>query len=156
MEYIEPDFSGLGEIKFVDYRFKKSSSFNIKSMEVLECQTAPKQYLSESELIEKMEKYRIGTDGTIPKHIKKIIDRKYVSIEEDKNSGVRRFIPTPQGEILAEGYLEIDKDLIKPSVRAFIEKCCSKISEHKKDSEVVTGKVIEIFKEKLVNLTKNI
>ena len=155
MEYIEPDFSGLGEIKFVDYRFKKSSSFNIKKMEVLECQSAPKQYLSEFELIEKMEKYRIGTDGTIPKHIKKIIDRKYVIVKEDKN-GIRRFIPTPQGEILAEGYLEIDEDLIKPSVRGFIEKCCSKISEHKKDSEVVTEKVIEIFKEKLENLTNNI
>ena len=154
-EYIEPDLVCPEKMNFSNIHFKEKSSLQIKSMEVLKCQTAPKQYLSESELIEKMEKYRIGTDGTIPKHIKKITDRKYVSVEEDEN-GTRRFVPTPYGEILAEGYLEIDEDLIKPSVRAFIEKCCNKISEHKKDSEAVTAKVIEIFSEKLENLSKNI
>ena len=130
--YIEPDLVCPNKVNFSNIHLEEKSRFQIKSMDVLECQTAPKQYLSEYELIEKMEKYRIGTDGTIPKHIKKIIDRKYVSVEEDKKTGVRRFIPTTHGEILAEGYLEIDEDLIKPSVRGFIEKCCSKISEHKK------------------------
>ena len=136
-KYIEADLMKPDKMKFADYHFEVKSSFKIIKMEVLECQTAPKQYLSESELIEKMEKYRIGTDGTIPKHIKKIIDRKYVSVEEDKRTGVRRFIPTTHGEILAEGYLEIDEDLIKPSVRGFIEKCCSKISEHKKKTMIL-------------------
>ena len=131
-QYIEPDLVCPDKMNFSNIHFKEKSYLNIKSMEVLECQTAPKQYLSESELIEKMEKYRIGTDGTIPKHIKKIIDRNYVSEEEDKKNGMRRLIPTVHGEILAEGYFKIDEDLIKPSVRAFIEKCCSKISEHKK------------------------
>ena len=154
-KYIEADLMKPDKMKFVDYQFEEKSSFKIIKKEVMECQTAPKQYLSESELIEKMEKYRIGTDGTIPKHIKKIIDRKYVTVKEERN-GIRRLVPTPRGEILAEGYLEIDEDLIKPSVRGFIEKCCSKISEHKKDSEVVTSQVIEIFRKKLVNLTNNI
>ena len=131
---------------------KKIKLSILKENLLKKCQTAPKEFLSESELIQMMEINRVGTDGTIPKHIEKIVERKYVEVKEI--GGVRRFIPTPMGEILAEGYLEIDEELINPSVRAFIESCCNKISDHKKDNEAVINKAIEIFERKLRNLIK--
>ena len=153
IEFIGPDLLSSEIMVFENYSFRKNQTINIERKLVKKCQTAPKEFLSESELIQMMEINRVGTDGTIPKHIKKIVERKYVEVKEI--GGVRRFIPTPIGEILAEGYLEIDEELVNPSVRAFIESCCNKISYHKKDNEAVVNKAIEIFERKLENLISN-
>jgi DNA topoisomerase-3 len=42
--------------------------------------TQPPDYLTESELITLMEQNRIGTDGSIPTHINKIYELKYVKV----------------------------------------------------------------------------
>ena len=52
----------------------------IKDTRITEHVTDPPGFLTEAELIEKMEKYGIGTDASIPTHINNIIDRAYVTV----------------------------------------------------------------------------
>ena len=51
----------------------------MKSVKTTE-QPSDANYLSESQLIKKMEKYGIGTNALMPSHIKTIIDRGYVTM----------------------------------------------------------------------------
>ena len=94
-----------------------------------------------------MEKYGIGTDGTIPTYVKKIEEKNFV--EPVILNGVRRLKPTALGETIAEIYLEVDDVMIKPNVRSFIEQCCNKIINYDMEPEVVKEKVISVFREKL-------
>jgi DNA topoisomerase IA len=68
--------------------------------------TAP-TYLTESELIGKMEKNGIGTDASISTHIENILKRNYVELI----SG-RKMKPTKLGLVLAQGYHLIDSSLV--------------------------------------------
>ncbi len=52
----------------------------IKDIRMIEKQTSPPDYLTESELISLMEKHCIGTDASISVHINNICVRNYVSV----------------------------------------------------------------------------
>ena len=80
---------------------------------MLEKQTSPPDYLTESELIALMEKNGIGTDASIPVHINNISERNYVKLERD-----RRLVPTTLGIVLVHGYQRIDTDLCLPRMRS--------------------------------------
>jgi DNA topoisomerase IA len=79
--------------------------------------TSPPDYLTEAELIDRMERHGIGTDASIPVHINNICERGYVSIQAG-----RRVVPTELGVTLVRGYQLIDPELCRPQVRAHVEK----------------------------------
>lgn len=101
------------------YSFNVGDTLDVATYRTQQWETAPPEYLSEPELIKLMEQNGIGTQGTIPSHISKIIMRKYVEPQGDM---IRRFFPTRLGVALAEGFQEIDAQLIEPQVRQFIER----------------------------------
>ena len=70
-------------------------------------------YLTESELIDEMEKYNIGTDGSIPSHIYNLTLRGYVKVDEKK-----RIIPTKLGIALIDALNVVEPDIIMPENRA--------------------------------------
>ena len=114
-------------------------------------QTSAPGYLTEAELIDKMEKNGrhnsrktkplpstmnffygafcrsgIGTDASISGHIQTICDRNYVEI-----CAGRTLKPTSLGIALVHGYHKIDPELVLPKVRASIESMCTLIAKGK-------------------------
>ena len=85
--------------------------------------TAP-TYLTESELISRMEKHGIGTDASISTHIENVLKRSYVELIPG-----RKLKPSRLGLVLAQGYHLIDSSLVLPQVRSDIEGQCNKIAK---------------------------
>ena len=73
-----------------------------KQCKLIERQTSPPDYLTESELISLMEKHGIGTDASIPVHINNICERNYVQV-----IGGRKLQPTTLGIVLVHGYIKV-------------------------------------------------
>jgi len=117
---------------------------DITSTRVVESRTEAPDYLTEAELIAKMEEHGIGTDASIPTHINNIIERNYVVV---KDPG-RHLVPTPLGQALVKGYCEIDPELALPQVRSNIEKSCELVAKGRADFNRVVGHVLKIFKDK--------
>ena len=69
---------------------------------LVERQTCPPDYLTESELISLMEKHGIGTDASISVHINNICERNYVNVIAG-----RKLKPTPLGIVLVHGYQKV-------------------------------------------------
>lgn len=83
---------------------------------------APK-HLTESDLIDKMDKNGIGTDATIHEHIKNVQERDYC-----KKRGIS-LVPTPFGTSLVEVYQKLGIPLYKPFLRAQMEADMKAIAE---------------------------
>lgn len=105
--------------------------------------TQPPGYLTESDLIGLMEKHGIGTDASIPQHIKNICDRNYVQVK----SG-RTIEPTKLGIILVHGYQSIDPELVLPLVRAHVEELGKLIAEGKVTLDEVLDYAVRLFNDK--------
>lgn len=131
--------------------FTKGQTVDINDRKIVERQTSPPDYLTESELITLMEKHGIGTDASIPVHIQNICQRNYVSVE----SG-RRLIPSKLGEILVHGYQKIDPELVLPTMRSEVEKHLNFIARGSSDFNSVLKHAIEIFRLKFQYFVMNI
>ncbi|KAM3572437.1 hypothetical protein VYU27_005564 [Nannochloropsis oceanica] len=123
--------------------FREGERFSFASLALRDGQTAPPGYLTESELIEKMEKHGIGTDASISSHINNIVERNYVHIGDG-----RTLIPNPLGIVLVHGYLRIDADLVLPKVRAQIESECTLIAKGLADMQSVVDHSLKNFEAK--------
>uniref|UniRef100_A0A8C2IAG2 DNA topoisomerase n=1 Tax=Cyprinus carpio TaxID=7962 RepID=A0A8C2IAG2_CYPCA len=122
---------------------ERGDTFTVDEIKLLEKQTNPPDYLTESELITLMEKHGIGTDASIPVHINNICQRNYVTVE----SG-RKLKPTNLGIVLVHGYYKIDADLVLPTIRSAVEKQLTLIALGKANFQQVLQHTLDIFKRK--------
>eukprot|EP01064_Diplonema_japonicum_P013567 TRINITY_DN2110_c0_g1_i1.p1 TRINITY_DN2110_c0_g1~~TRINITY_DN2110_c0_g1_i1.p1 ORF type:complete len:859 (+),score=191.97 TRINITY_DN2110_c0_g1_i1:37-2613(+) len=113
---------------------------DLSKLELYEGETSAPGYLTEADLIGKMEKSGIGTDASIPTHINNICDRGYCAVD----SG-RTMVPTPLGIILVHGYHKIDDELVLPLVRQNVEREVTKIADGKANKEEVVEWTLRIF-----------
>ena len=106
--------------QFVEGEILKPSDLLFK-----EGKTSPPKYLTEADLIGLMEKNQIGTDATIHEHIKKIQERNYALKDR------QLFKATDLGLALFLGYekMQLDMNLVKPILRAQMEKDLNNIAE---------------------------
>ena len=94
------------------------------NIRIKEKMTTPPSYLTESELINQMEKNGIGTDASIATHIENVLKRNYCELIPG-----RKMMPSRLGLVLAQGYYLIDSSLVLPQIRAEIENECNKIAK---------------------------
>lgn len=131
--------------------FKQGESVKINDSKLVESQTGPPDYLTESELITLMEKHGIGTDASIPVHINNICQRNYVSI-----GAGRRLIPSTLGNVLVHGYQKIDPELVLPTMRSDVEKLLNLIAAGSAEFTSVLSHALEIFRLKFQYFVLNI
>jgi DNA topoisomerase III len=129
---------------------KEGERFSVTEVTLKEGKTSPPDYLTESELIDKMERHGIGTDASIPVHIQTICERNYVQV---KMPG-RHMVPTNLGIILIHGYQRIDPDLCLPTLRSEVEKQLNLIACGKVDMSSVLDYAVDIFSRKYEYFTK--
>lgn len=123
---------------------------------IISCQlsqhdTQPPGLLTEAELISLMEEHGIGTDASIPMHIRNIVGRGFARV------GPRRTLePLPLGVALIHGYNTVDPELWLPTMRARVEKMLDKISTGEADYRAVVVHALRIFRAKFMYFLKNI
>lgn len=122
---------------------EKGETIRMAEVELAAGHTSPPDYLTEAELIDRMEKHGIGTDASIPVHINNICERNFVRIE----SG-RRVVPTELGITLVRGYQSIDAELCRPQVRAYVEKQINLVAEGRAEKDEVVAHCLQQFKQK--------
>lgn len=131
--------------------FSRGETIKINDMRIVERQTGPPDFLTESELITLMEKHGIGTDASIPVHINNICQRNYVAI-----AAGRKLIPATLGKVLVHGYQRIDPELVLPTMRSEVERHLTFIACGKADFKSVLRHAIEIFRMKFQYFVMNI
>ena len=97
--------------------FQRGENFDVnpRNLTITESDTQAPSFLTEADLITKMDTNGIGTDATIHEHIKNIQERNYVVKQG------QAFIPTQIGICLVEVYESIGIELYKPYLRAQME-----------------------------------
>ncbi|KFG42480.1 putative DNA topoisomerase III beta-1, partial [Toxoplasma gondii FOU] len=140
---------GMKDVSIPDFR--KADQVPLHKISVGSGQTHPPPFLSESDLLGLMEKHGIGTDASMATHINNICERNYVSLVSN-----RRLEPTKLGVCLVHGYMQIDPDLVLPSVRASIEALVDVIAQGKADITAVVTHSLYMFKLKFAYFLKQI
>ncbi|GFE55582.1 DNA topoisomerase III beta [Babesia ovis] len=139
------------ESNTINASFVKGDHCKVSNFRIEEATTSPPPLLSESDLLDFMEKNRIGTDASMATHAHNIVARNFVRLV-----GNRRIEPTKLGKTLLDGYMQVDPELVLPSVRATIEGYCNLIADGKADCENVISHVCRMFRLKFEHYVRKI
>jgi DNA topoisomerase-3 len=115
--------------------FREGQTVVPDQLTVEQSSTSPAGYLSEADLIAKMDREGIGTDATIATHIQTVLERGYA----EKNAS-SQFMPTTLGCALLAGYDQMQRlttDLSNPELRREMEKDMLRISHGQRRKEAV-------------------
>ena len=147
------NFLTLKRKKFVEKfpSFTLNKSYKIVNIDYVHLREPSPEYLTEAELIDEMEKKKIGTDGSIPSHILNLTKRGYVKVDEH-----RRIKPTRLGISLIDSLNEIIPDIVKPENRAKIEQFVKQIASGDNSYQTAIESALEFYREKLKYCNNNI
>ena len=124
--------------------FKENQDYKIVNIDYEKRRYSAPELLTEAELINEMEKKHIGTDGSIPSHIKNLTNRGYVKVNEH-----RRIRPTKLGVVLIDALNKVVPEIVKPENRAKIEEFVKQIETGEKNFDEAIEKALSFYKEKL-------
>ncbi|EDV27024.1 uncharacterized protein TRIADDRAFT_22834 [Trichoplax adhaerens] len=124
--------------------FVEGQQFQPTNISMVEGRTEPPPLLTESNLIDLMDKNGIGTDATHAEHIETIKARKYVAVQNG------RFVPGELGIGLVEGYDSMGFEMSKPKLRAELEAGLKRICEGTRNKTEVLQEQITKYKEVFV------
>ena len=130
---------------------RRGDSVQLADVNVSQGETSPPGHLTESELIERMEKNGIGTDASIPTHINNITVRRYCNTSES-----RTMVPTTLGLLLVQGYKRIDRELVEPAVRSYVERQIDEIAKGRVSLAAVLRTALGNFRTKFQNFVSQI
>ena len=108
-------------------------------------------YITESELIEEMEKNHIGTDASMSVHIDNIVRRGYVKVDDE-----RRLKPTKLGIALIEALETVEPEIVLPKNRATIEAFVKELADGKNNYENVMNYALNFYKKKYYNISNQV
>ena len=99
--------------------------------------------MTEAELVDEMDKNKIGTDASISVHINNLSRRQYV--KRDRNG---HLIPTDLGIALIESFSKIDEDFILPKSREKIENYVEQVAKGKLKYEKALNQALTYYSKK--------
>lgn len=176
----------LNEIDWQMPRLSAGTSLAVQEVWVESDFTKPPDYLKESELVALMDKHGIGTDASIPQHVENICNRNYVMVcgpgedgqrgeripkggkkgkgkgkgKEGKSQGEkpqsRHMVPTALGLSFCAAFEELDGELCRPPIRAYMEKQCAQVAEGILEKEDVVNENIKLFETKFQSFRNRI
>ncbi|MCX8191670.1 MAG: DNA topoisomerase, partial [Nitrososphaerales archaeon] len=131
--YFKPDEDPLP-------RLKEGASIKVIEIKLREGETRPPSRMKEPELLSAMIKSHIGTDATRATFPQLIVERGYAL-----KSGV--FIPTKLGMGFIDVLEKVDKRLVTPETRRFVEELMGRIENGEIGIDEALEKSISIYKE---------
>ena len=140
LPYEQKQFLKENEILEKDYKYVVNNiGYEEKKIE---------DYITESELIEEMEKNHIGTDASMSVHIDNIVRRGYVKVDDE-----RRLKPTKLGIALIEALETVEPEIVLPKNRATIEAFVKELADGKNNYENVMNFALNFYKKKYYNIS---
>lgn len=168
----------LNEARFPQ-SVRQDDSVHITNFNKVEEFTKPPDYLQESELITLMDKHGIGTDASIPQHIKNIQERHYVDVcgpgidgergqlikvnkffgknqrgggrpqQQDRPTS-RHMVPRGFGLSFLACFEDLDVELCEPGIRSYMEQQVQNIATGETEKNEVVSSNLKLFRDKFL------
>jgi len=132
--------------------FRQGDVLELREVKLQQHFTEAPQHLSESELLELMDRHGIGTDASMASHVGNVQKRKYVHLDDR----TRRMKPSELGLALCHAYMLIDPELVLPTVRASIENACARVARGEAQKPRVVEQSLRTFKNKFFGFARQI
>lgn len=122
-------------------RLSPGDVLEVVKLELKEEKTKPPPRLTESALLELMEKNGIGTDATRAEYPKIVLERGY-AVKKDKS-----FYPTELGMKLVEALSGVDERLVTPDTRKFVEEFMEMVNKGAKTYDECLEQALKVYEE---------